>query len=668
MIRRFPVIAHVTVIMSLTALCLIASHRTAKAEVPAAQQTRLVRDINTARHDYLQARLELHEWILGNLRKLDQQGHATWLELARAEVTVKKLKAWRQSVSDLAGLLEALDRRIDTANRSESATEAVPIIRIQRPGSTRVVAWLTADRAPDAYRSRYLEQLHAQQRDLATISTRMLSAAWADVEVNQRRAEGLRRLYEGRPAPAELRRAELKLAAVRAENKLAEAVERRHQIEVADLARLLTNQPLPTEAAQQESHDSSTPGRANVQLVSVRQADSDTSFIDSRSHDRLRELACSVAVAEARAEGELRAAEIALARRHLRLEALRKLRQDGFASAAETSAAERQYEAARQLVQRIRDRRRGLRQDHLTMKSSSPKTARAAKYQFVSLARKKQSDWRDVNAVLDAVPAALLNDRAVVRYLTELYWQMCEADATRRAVAAELDMHAEVYRKLSKIDRDGRANPRELELAALDVQFDRARLQAAAERLEILSLEQQRFVCQLEHQVGPSDDQGRITLLAYAEPSGIEIMRKASVVGAAYSTYDWRAAVALGRPPSHLCEAGIVPLPAVRRARTARSRVSGIYFEPDRFRMDPRLLASLSRVHPYPTLRTLDAAHRSCAGDALFVRRTIFNESYSSCYAFGIRRIHVDGQQVWRRRFNSIGGPSYIPGSPTNYR
>ncbi len=667
--QRFSIILRTTVTTSLLALVMAAHVSAALAELTATGRMQRLRKITTARYDYLQARLDFQLWVLHNLQELDKQGLSTPLEVKRAKVLTTSLQARRQSVRQLADFLDALAERQDRRAVENMARDTVPTIRVHLPGSAQLVGWLEADRAPRMYRTHYFTQLHAQRQQLAQAATGLLNTTRAHLEFHQRHVEKLNQLSADQRAAGELRRAELRLAVARAEHRLVEAVEQHQQLELKQLNRRSKTEQWTRQAANPPHHAQSTPHPPESQTMLTSHSEPGATFIDSRSHDRLHELALRVAAAEARAEGELQAAKIALQQRQLRVDALRKLNTDGLASPAEVDTAERQHVSARQRLDRIRDQQRRHQQNLLATKPSVKQKALLANTRFVNAVRQdKLPGGRNGHDLLNTLPASLTHNQAVFTYLTELYWQLCELNASGQAVAAACEMHQGIYRKLNKMAGDGLAHPRELQLALLDLQFHQAQLQAVAERREILLLEQQRFVCQLQQQIRPLDDQGRMTLLAYAEPSALQILQKAAVAGDVPATFNWHAALEVDQPFAQLVEPEQVPLPAMRRRRTARLPVAGILFAPDKFSLDPPTLATLARLPPHPTPHLLDSAQRECAGDGLFVPRSLFHESYFRCYAFGIRRIYVDGKRVWHSRTNSHGAPWYIPGAPTNYR
>lgn len=662
-----------------TAVCsflvlLVTAHAT-WADVPATQQHSLAAAVNVARESFLQARLDLRQWELQGLRKLDERGNATWLELARAEVRCEQLKAQLESANRLSEFLNLLGQQIARENGTTDGDTngiAQSAIALQLPGSIRLVGWLHPASVSEEYSRNYLAQLHADHGRLVAFSTAMLDATGADLERNRKREGSLNTIHANNPNSAELHRAQFELAAAEAEHHFATAVRDRHQAELAHVARRLEQQ-LATKADDTSDRTAQHPAKnqrsetKNEQLhfIAIHEQ-GNTPFISADDDDLLQRLTNRVAAAEANAEGQLRAAEILLQRRFIRLEALRSLRANDFSNPAELEHAQRQYAAAKQLVKQIREQRQGLRRQHLVRGGvvNSP-TATAAVHLTAHKRAERQPDGLRVNEFLESIPADVFQDGSVVRHLISLYWQTCEAEAEQSFVSHRLAMHREIQQRLEDIARQGPANARELELAILDVQYDEARRQATRERLEILTLEQRRFVRQLQLQIRQGRDSAQPFMFAFAEPAASDVIQRVSTDSVA-PLFDRQPAVEPIRLDSHLLQPGLTA--AAVRGAGPDPRRTGLHFEPDRFRMAPELLASLSRSHPYPALRSLETDYRHCAGDSLFVRRSIFNESYSSCFAFGIRRIPIGDHSVWRSRTNSFGAPWYLPGSPTNYR
>ena len=465
----------------------------AGAETPALEEVHRAESQNSASLEAIGARLNLAEWRLEQLQSLQRDGHATWLEVTRAEVHVKQLRAERQAANDFAKFVaevrEAVRQHAQPDHEFEARTDTRAIM-FSLPGSVRLISWLDIShlsvgeaRKQLALRSQIVDHDVAAAAELLTES---------EVQAVQKQdfVARLKAIADRGGSQTELRRAEMQLAAAQAEVEFAKIVHQNLQSEQRRLAEL----------------DESFPARpiASIRTAAlVNTAAANGQFVSHQSTSGLRKATARVAAAEAEAVGGLRAAELLLRRQTLRLDGIKQLRGEGFASPVEFETASAQHAAAQQLVGQARGHRALL--------------GHAAR-EFTTLNVADQEDLADTK--IGELSAEFLQHAGAVRHLLDLRQSRLEAAARQAAVDAEREMHEALLEKLTRTGNDSAGGRRELEFAELDVQFDRARMQAATERETALRLEERRFALQFAAQI----TNGRRNIAAFVEPRDVEIV------------------------------------------------------------------------------------------------------------------------------------------------
>ncbi len=661
----------------------------AVAETPALEDVRRAERQNSAALEALAARLDLAEWRLQQLQSLKRDGHATWLEVTCAEVYVKQLRAERRAAHEFAEFVADLREAVWQCAESDHAiapSDGETVVMFHLPGSVRLVSWLDISQLPaDEAKKQLAWRRQLVDGDVAA-AARLLTDAEVQAAQNQDFVTRLQTVQDRGGSPTELRRAEMQLAAAQAEVELARVVHQNLQSEQQQLAEL-------------EESFAAQPA-ASIQAAALINTNAASApFVSHRDRGDLHEATARLAATEAEAAGRLRAAELLLRRQTLRLDGIKRLREQGFASPVEVETASKQHAAAQQLVEQTQSHRALL--------------GHAAR-EFTTLNVADSETPADTN--IGELPAAFWQHAAAVRHLLDLRQSRVEASARQAAVGAEHAMHEALLEKLKRIGNDSAGGRRELEFAELDVQFDRAQIQAAAERETALRLEERRFALQFAAQL----DSGRRNIAAFVEPRDVEIVtvaiaprRKSPVdtelVPSAYwydvvntlrsfagkplvserelrtfpprnsansrsaltsADWAWPALATVGSnfgawlflPTETLAVGG----PSVLDGRVTATYKQSPFDAATILYANPAfadLLGRLPSVDDAPSVFSgIGIGPSGCDGPIHWYRNGIR-------WTLGIQRFYYDfpGVYVPRLRANGYGGPWYIPGSTTNF-
>jgi len=420
--------------------------------------------------------------------------------------------------------------------------------------------------------------------------------------------------------------------------------------------------------------------------------------LSAESNRNLAQATLRVAHAEANATGELRAAEFALRRLELRLQALQKLQSDGFADRveAELDAARQEVDKAVQRIEQLRKQHANLHQSYRSLAASLEQS------NSVDSSRSKQSlDNTDSVDSLDLPgaetwPLSLLTDKEVVCHLLDIRRELYETVARRDALALKLAVLARCSERLESIAErsQGETTARqdaagandfkaalthgqsgEIESLKLDISYESAMLQAARERLHILALEENRFLQQCIAQQNAPNQGGRNSVannfvsLNFADRvvtqniqsafSGCSYLETRDFDTTESALVSWRIADRDNcMPTSYPC--GIRPL---RYGSTSYYRPStqvGISSSPSSFSFS--FPTSVNRLSTYPAYNERYPAYNDNQSLEPFEKQTQSRlPSYERAYPFGILRADLRSQQP-------VGFlPWYLPGSPANY-
>jgi len=424
------------------------------------------------------ARRDLAAWRRGQLAQLRERGHASWRELAEAELELDRSRARYAAADGLMARLTQLRGRFSQPDRRPSNLDgdAAPpssTIRLSLPGSARIVCWVDARHLPPEGATaqlrllRALHQADAQQEDLVA------AAAAEACAVARSRVERLGKaaLADATRPPRDLARARLECAVALAEWDLARARQARRQREAGQLeaaaSRFTATRQEPTSGA---------PG----QFVQV---------VDHRVDPVLLRATLREAEAEAASDGLLAAAQVDGERAGLRQKALARLHQEGHASRQELDDARRQVAAARQWIDLLRTHQQLLTQarDHLGTPPTGPVLAAAA-----------QPHAGHAGSPGPELPASLLADESALRHLMALRRMNADQQAAAAELRSEARFRQSLLDRLATAGAASEAAAGERRMAELDLQYCRALEMAAEQRRRVLDLEAERFVRQVE--------------------------------------------------------------------------------------------------------------------------------------------------------------------------
>jgi hypothetical protein len=489
------------------AVCLTAG--TVTADTKTLEEIALARSANHAVAQVTDAQRRLEQWNLDQLQSLRDRGFASWLEVARQQLLVDTLHEHRQASRQFAMFLQQLGERARAAEetigdeREDTPRASLPPITVSLPGSVRLVSWLEPEHVSANLVSQFLASQHPpeQLRDDAAGEVER-------AEENAARWEERFHAYSELPQRSDnadrVKRAELQLALARAELELARLRQRLLKKNLAERARIERSVgELPSD--ERDAADRSKVGQIHH-------------FVTLEAHPDVRQAALRVAAAEARANGEERAAKIALQRQQLRLQAMEQLHASGHADRAELEDARERVAEAKSLVEELRNRQASLNDAYERLKSSvrelAPAASSPAEDSLRYLDAENSGDVPDV----ESCPLLLLADPVAVRHLIDLRRQYYDTAAQRGALEHKLTLLKTLSTRLQQAASANRpiasrglppsssggdlqavltaGKQRELEFLNLDIRYSRAQLQAAEERLQILALEDARFVRQ----------------------------------------------------------------------------------------------------------------------------------------------------------------------------
>lgn len=593
------------------------------------------------------AEMELAQWKLTQLEALQCRGHASWQEVAEQLVTVRAATA---RASAAKRLLQFLSESLACSNDPSSTPVDTESIPLYLPGSARLVGWIPAERASHQLVTRQLEDLTATHKSLLNID---FSPYVISIEKTERSLEA----YSRSPSDAHhLRRAKIQLRLAKAEYELVQA----RKVSAAIVARRI--KLLRTSLAKLESSEPD---------LSIAQVG--TTFVDCTSDRELAELVITMANEETTAIRHLEWLEQRRQAATSRIAKLEELSKYPAADARELEQARADTAAIDGLI------RNAATQIQMYKHVAGAYTARSLPV---------AEDKRQENS---AIATDWRGDAAIVRHMLQL--QQIRLQTTTEAEIVEAH-HSYLRERMTRLERI-EPTPRltnELDDLRQNIKTTELRSKILLGQSALLEREKQRFLCQVRSQFGENfqlvqaadgEFLDRDELSAGAAAIAVvgivgdysRVFPKSSAAHAYLESTTILGCVASLTMHSHSLAAGVgrlatrEPTYASLRANRQsslwktpasgglRSATDGITYPIDLFCYSPH---ELWKLYPGYSVSTRDYL-RSVSS----FRTRI--PSYSSEYAFGIRRLDVSPAR-YRRRANSYGGPWYLPGSPTNFR
>ncbi len=611
------------------------------ADHPANEEMNRVAQANSALLELVDARLAQEAFNLEQVSSLRERGFASWLELSRQQVVVDGLKEQRAALAEFQQFTQhALARTNDLEGHSVPAAETVH--KLYLPGSIRLVGWI---------------EVAEQQTDSAAVPARLVSHSanpqreWlGQAREKVEKAEQLYKDYSNSDAVPEhwSHQAKLKLRVAEAE---------------------LTLLQLETENAQQSS--TGTPAYEQVFNSVAWNPDAGRTAVSVQTHEELLPAAWRVAHQEAQADSRLRLAELELARHQQNFSAVEELHEGGHASAQELDRARVQVEMAEEALAAERERMELLQQsaDALASQLETTEPRLTSGKQLTT-----HCDW----------PEEVLADLECLKHLVDLRRRIFELNGQRGTFKVQLAMQDELLKRLEAARQAVNApgsegqvatrlratlaagEARQIESVSRRIKSLEYQMQDCQEQIEVISLEESRFIlqCQALNQAR----QSRTRLVSTATAAGshdwtcdyLEFGDLDDRYGLLHATLYWDPGYFRfdfnRRPVSPLIHSNRFP---VRLASEAN------LFYGSRWGYDG---LSIPRFYDPHYSSRLDCAIRAYGKSSSYLDRSAFRRyrfgtySYRHSYPFGILRSDL------RRCLPPGYPPWYLPGSPTNLR
>ncbi len=446
------------------------------------------RQIAEADAELASAEYDLAMWQLTQLQALHRDGHASWQDVARQEVTTKSLVADVQASQQcLQAVLEWNDRLTKPhVGRSRPSSEYV---QLYLPGSARLVASLPVEIASPELARRHLENLRAEHHslseiDLSSLETAIMKAKKA-VELYGHSNEDASLLDQ---AKIRLRLADAAFASAMARKESASIIEMRMALIGKSLDKYQSNlgEPSPNFA------------RAG------------TRFVDATSDRELARLAERIAIGESTASERITWLKHQHESALDRVDALQALAAFSHFDPNELEQAKQQKSDLELAI--------GRAQELLTVKQQI-----ASNYVQKSELQSKKNAGQTESPVLED---ACFTGASEVRHAFQLQQLKFQTAAELAGVQAQRDYLVERLRRVERIDEHARP-PKELDHLRHKVQGVKQQLAIVDRDLALLDSEQQRFYHQVKSQQGQqyqlvqSDDGGFISRERFEVGAGL---------------------------------------------------------------------------------------------------------------------------------------------------
>ena len=401
-----------------------------RAEVDVRAEFQLARQYNEASLRLWTAEANVAGLRLEQLKKLRQLGHASWLEVAQAEVTLQQSLASQELEQEMSDYLSDLSKYIARHSKSRD----VHAFRIIDPLSARLVGWIEGEVVVPQWADQFasgeeppskesMEAKRQKAEDLQLRVNQLIDAGYGDdsLELRFARYEFDRALARADLDQVELSRAQFEYDLHRAGDK--------NQVRSLSTALIQT------------TINSAPLSRATFEVVSV----------------------------EAQCDSQIRLAELTHEKHQLYLAAIERLHQDGHASGLELKAAqEKVTDAKRQTDALVR------RRDHLVDLISQQAAWRAIS---------RDSYWQYLESLEIRHPT-------VLRHLIDLRRQRLVQHAACESLESQLKLAEEMGKRLGASSEN---DTREQRSNELDQRILRARIASIDELDKVLEREELRF-------------------------------------------------------------------------------------------------------------------------------------------------------------------------------
>lgn len=434
-----------------------------------------------ARMELYRARLNLARWRLRQLGTLHGHGHASWLEVSRARISVRRLHAHLDSKQRSLTFLCKL-RTISWPQRrngqphedfqfEKSVRQPCRVHRLDfnPPIALRSASWVaTAPLAAMILRVTASALHSAQDHQWQTLpQAGNIRKEIADLELRIKR---LKKIVDRADVAVELNRARLQLAIARARLRVSEAVHkslaRRGLCSACKTGLLLS--------ISDAMHDPVTCAQASD---GIRNRASFSHAVHSSALPSPIQASLELAAAKARAQGPLRMANAMLDYQTIRMHAARELYANGCGTEHDVHKAEQRVEDARIYVDHVR----AMQQRH-----------RKAYKQLQQ--KQRATPLRTSSPVVTADDCLSIDDACAIRSLIYLEDARLTMRAEHLGWQAEASALRELLQRLAATGKAHVSAIRERSLARARVALAEAYALACLEQEEIFKLEQQRIL------------------------------------------------------------------------------------------------------------------------------------------------------------------------------
>ena len=128
----------------LAIVLMFASNAIIEADSPHSEIRQAIRSVQTT-IAFAEAELDLESYYLNQIKRLRQNGHASWLELAQQQAVVQSLTAQRSEIKQYLEFLEGVATQVNIVSNSVNEAPNSDAWTIHVPGSKRILGWIESD-------------------------------------------------------------------------------------------------------------------------------------------------------------------------------------------------------------------------------------------------------------------------------------------------------------------------------------------------------------------------------------------------------------------------------------------------------------------------------------------------------------------------------------------
>ncbi len=395
----------------------------------------------------LQARLDLETWKHLQIDELYRDGHASWLQVRRQQLTVDSIAVQLEAARRFQIFLSEVEAREEMLESSKSVAyrprESKPI-KVLLPGSVRIIGWVEG-------------QMLTKSSEGLTNET---PTDESEMEIARQKLDKARRRHDAlRDLPA---------ATIAAR----ENASLRLNLAQAEVNYLKAFQDVPAAQAAALSPAFSFTDIENL--------------VTPSANDRLETATAQVAAAEAAAKGHVQSVKVQIAREKRRAAAIRGLHKEGHATDDE-------LKLVNERVAELNSRLKTMQETNDLLIAVAERAGNPIQ-SLIAAESSSVSSW----------PTEVYSDWEFVFHLVDLRRAFYQEQAAADVHQLKSDMLSEVLKRLEaaagKTAARGETDStlylgqrNEIESYRLDVEFANANRQASIERQQILIFEEQRF-------------------------------------------------------------------------------------------------------------------------------------------------------------------------------